>query len=135
MRHGVRPETTEAVLERIEKSGLANDTEFATFWARNRDQFSPRSDRAVRQELRQKGVAGEVIDAVLAELSGEDLRALKAGRAKLRTMRNLEERQFHSRMIGFLSRRGFAYSISREASRTLYGEAHSPMFETAFSKE
>ena len=51
-RHGVSPEAVKAVLTRLQETGLVDDAGFAGYWAGNRQQFSPRGDRAIRQGSR-----------------------------------------------------------------------------------
>jgi regulatory protein len=110
------------VVERLTHSGLLDDSEFAAYWLHNRKQFSPRSDRALRSELRQKGIDPEVIDAALNDLPGEEARALAAGRKRLRNVARLDESEFRHRMMGYLGRRGFSYATARTATDALWQE-------------
>jgi regulatory protein len=70
-KHLADKDTSEAVIEaalrRLEHMGYLDDRAFARYWVENRDTFKPRSPRALRYELRQKGVTDSVIDEVLDE--------------------------------------------------------------------
>jgi regulatory protein len=121
-RHGVSPEVVEAVLTRLAGTGLIDDAGFAGYWAGNRQQFSPRGDRAIRQELAQRGVARDVIAEALTSLPDESERALGAGRKKLRTFASLSEDHFRRRMTAFLQRRGFDYQVARSATDAIWSE-------------
>ena len=90
-----------------------NDEAFATFWLENREQFKPRGARALRYELRQKGLADNVIDNALQDLEESEL-AWDAVQSKLRRWQNLSEEQFRKKLLGFLSRRGFNYDTIRD---------------------
>ena len=116
-----------AVLDRLRVARLVDDAAFARYWIANRDAFSPRGERALRAELRQKGISDEVVAAVLAEAesaneSGEASRAVEAGRKKARQLRGLERQVFRQRLSGFLARRGFGYGEIREAVDALWDE-------------
>src|SRR5436190_18294055 len=54
------PEIIEAALARLDRLDLVNDHAFTTFWVESREQFSPRGARALKNELRMKGVEREV---------------------------------------------------------------------------
>src|SRR5438132_13535580 len=59
------PEVIESVLARLDHLDLVNDHDFASFWVETREHFSPRGAYALKNELRMKGVAREVADAVV----------------------------------------------------------------------
>ena len=111
-----------AVIERLQRSGLIDDSEFARFWVENRQTFRPRSARALRVEMRQKGLDREVIDEALEGLGDEEEIAYVAGRRKTAAFRSLEEREYMQKMLGFLQRRGFHYEAASRAARRLYEE-------------
>ena len=114
------PETAvEAVIERLERAGLLNDQEFARFWVENRDRFKPRSERALRYELRQKGISDADIDLALEALDEEDA-ARRAAEDRARRYRNADEETFRKRMSDFLARRGFSYGIIRDVVDQLW---------------
>lgn len=100
----------EAVIERLTRAGLLDDHEFARYWIENRLEFNPRGPRALRQELRQKGVS----DAVAAEaLTGfnEEAVARKAAESAARRLARLEPAEFRRRLAAYLARRGFSYPV------------------------
>ena len=100
------------VVERVTREGYLDDQAFADFWVDNRTRFRPRSARALRHELREKGVAPDVIDQALTELDEGDA-AWDAVAGRLDRWRDLDEREFAQKLIGFLSRRGFSYAVAR----------------------
>ncbi len=63
---GYRPELIETALDRLISLGLLDDAAFATAWVESRDRAHPRGERALRQELRRRGLADSVIDEALA---------------------------------------------------------------------
>lgn len=101
-------------IERLKKNHHLDDTEFARFWIENRERFKPRSARALRYELRQKGIDNGVIDEALAEID-EELSAWAALEPRVDRWRNLDEQEFRKKAMGFLGRRGFGYGVARGA--------------------
>src|SRR5579883_3584106 len=70
------PEIIEAALARLDRLDFVNDRSFAEFWIENREQFSPRGARAIKSELRMKGVEREVVDELVDDEQDEE-RALR----------------------------------------------------------
>jgi regulatory protein len=63
---GYRAELVDGAIERLTDLGMLDDAAFATSWVESRDRARPRGARALRDELRRKGVAPDVIEAALA---------------------------------------------------------------------
>ncbi len=103
----------DAAIEKMTTMGYLDDAAFARYWVDNRSQFKPLSHRALRQELRQKGLSDAVIDEALGELGESDL-AYKAATTQLRKLRNRSVREFKTKMNAFLQRRGFSYSTTQD---------------------
>jgi regulatory protein len=121
-RKAVDPDIVDAVIDRLKRINLVNDDEFARFWVENRQNFRPRGARALRVELRQKGLASETIEDALGSIGDEGDIALGAGRKKMGSYRGLDDRAFLTRMIGFLQRRGFDYGVASRSARSLLEE-------------
>ena len=64
---GYRSELVEAAIVRMTELGYLDDGAFARAWVESRDRAHPRGERALRQELRLKGIDHQVVDAVLGE--------------------------------------------------------------------
>ena len=109
-KQGYEAEVIEAVLERLERSGLINDGQFAQAWVDNRSEFRPRGRRALSMELRQKGLDDEAIESALSELD-EDSLAIQAARKQARKLHGLPKPDFRRKLAGFLARRGFGYGV------------------------
>lgn len=123
-RKETQPEMIDAVLARLDRLDLVNDHAFASFWLESREQFSPRGSHALKNELRMKGVARDVVDELVDNEKDEE-RALAAGRKKalsLVRMPDIDYATFRSRLGSFLQRRGFGYGIATRTVRTLWQE-------------
>ncbi len=104
------------VVKELEDQELINDESFATWWIEDRSYFKPRGKRALIFELRAKGVAKEVIEAVLDKLDLSEVELAKAILNKKRLVferldKNLRQEQIRK----LLSRRGFTYEAIKKA--------------------
>ncbi|HYU71726.1 MAG TPA: RecX family transcriptional regulator, partial [Ktedonobacteraceae bacterium] len=118
------PETIDAALARLDRLDLINDHTFASFWVESREQFSPRGARALKNELRMKGVEREVVEEMIDDEKDEE-RALRAGRKKalsLVRIPSMDFATFRARLGSFLQRRGFGYEVSTRTIRALWKE-------------
>ena len=102
----------EEVIDRLTTLNYVDDLEFARFWVRNREDFNPRGLMALRYELRQKGLADDIIEEALAEIDPTDS-AYRAARKKLRSLRGKEPEEQRQKLGAFLNRRGFSYEVAR----------------------
>jgi regulatory protein len=128
-RAGVGPELLERVVEKLRRHGLVDDAAFARYWIDNRERFSPRGARAIKAELRQKGLASEVITEEVDETDAIDEEAGARGVALKQAKRfaKLDQRTFRQKLWAVLARRGFDFdAISRaidEAWQAVNGAA------------
>jgi regulatory protein len=113
-----------SVMERLDRLDLVNDRAFASFWIESREHFSPRGSRALKNELRMKGVEREVTDELVNDDKDEE-RAMNAGQKKafsLVRIPGIDYATFRTRLGSFLQRRGFGYEITARTVRTLWQE-------------
>ena len=118
------PEIIETALERLDRLDFVNDRTFAGFWIESREHFSPRGARALKNELRMKGVERDVVDELVNDEQDEE-RALRAGRKKAMSLlntSNIDYATFRNRLGPFLQRRGFAYQVVTKTVRELWKE-------------
>lgn len=108
----------DAAIDRLINLGYLDDHAFAAFWVQSRNASKPLSPRALRYELRQKGVANAIIDEVLADLDAADS-ALRAAEIQARRLRGSTRRTFRDKLNGVLLRRGFSYGTVRDTIRQL----------------
>jgi regulatory protein len=115
------------VLARLIRRGWIDDKKFARQWVENRQEFHPRSERALRMELRRLGIPDDDAREALQGLEDADA-ALAAARKKapglIRAAGKSPDgsRAFQQKMTAFLASRGFDYSLSRESARTVWEE-------------
>lgn len=124
-RKDIAGEAIDEVIRRLKRAGLVDDREFARYWVRNRTQFNPKGVYALRQELRQKGVASVVIDEALADFD-EASAVRDAVEAGARRLAYNEPQDFRRKLTAYLARRGFSYALIKplveEKMEELYSE-------------
>jgi regulatory protein len=114
-KRGLSETQIESVVTRLERARLLDDEAFAQYWVENRERFRPRGARALRYELRTKGISETLIDAALAsvDLSAS---AYRAASRKAQQLSNLDEATFRKKLVGYLARRGFDYEVAQETA-------------------
>ena len=117
----IAPAVIDNALARLERMGDVDDRAFALYWIENRERFRPRGPRALRYELRQKGIPESMINEVLDGLDPASS-ARQAAEDKARRLRGLAPEAFRERLGAFLVRRGFEYDVVREVVDQLLAE-------------
>jgi regulatory protein len=107
---GTAPDLVDQVVERLRALGLIDDAAFAQFWVENRGRFNPRGARALKAELRQKGLAADLVahveDSVDEESGARDV-ALRYARR----LAKLDRQTFRQKLWAQLARRGFDFDV------------------------
>lgn len=120
-RRGFDNDSLETVVTRLKELGLVDDAAFAQFWKENRESFSPRSQWLTKLELRQKGVAEEIIDQVVDTIDDEDS-AYRAALKKARSLSWTDYQSFRRRLGEHLRRRGFSYRVINNVINRLWDD-------------
>lgn len=109
----VPEDVAEAVLDRFAEVQLVDDAEFAQMWVRSRAQTRSLARGALKRELSEKGIADDLAEDALGQLSDEDERASAVAliRRKLRRSMGLAERperdKIVRRLVSMLARKGY----------------------------
>ena len=133
-RAGYRPDLVEGAIARLTDLGVLDDEAFARAWVESRDRARPRGERALRDELRLKGIDREIADAVLLErhddpgaVAPDRIAAERLIGKNRRTLDRIDEpRKRRERAYALLARNGFDPETCREvASMVVSGEERS----------
>ena len=118
---GIEDDVAQAVIFRLQETGLVNDRDFAAAWATSRHRHKKLSKRIIAGELRQKGVMQEQIDEALAEIDDESeyQAAFDLACKKFNSMSRLEPEVQIRRIQSLLARKGFNFSIISRVLREL----------------
>ncbi len=120
-RRGFDTDTIDIVISRLREKKLVDDVAFAQYWADNRESFSPRSQWLTGLELRQKGIAGDIIDQVVNVVDDRD-NAYRAALSKATNLPRTDYESFQRRLGGYLRRRGFSYEVITHTVERLWQE-------------
>ena len=121
VRKGYSESIASGEMQRLVGTGLLDDEAFAEFWISNREQFRPRGQYALRQELRQKGIDDRIIDAMLVEIDDTE-NAYRAAKRKFSSWLQLEPDMARRKLSGYLRRRGFGYEAVQEVWERMRSE-------------
>jgi regulatory protein len=129
---GYQPTLVEGAIERLVDLGMLDDAAFARTWIESRDRARPRGERALRQELRLKGLDGTLVDEALGErgATGADVDELAARRVLARHSAALgrvtDPRARRQRAYALLARNGFDPETCGDAVRAFLAETDAP---------
>jgi regulatory protein len=107
-----------AVLDRFEEVQLIDDLEFARMWVRSRYQSRALARGALKRELADKGINGEIAEEALDQLTSEDElnSARDLIRRKIRPDWDLDDRLVRDkhvrRLVAMLARKGYPPSMA-----------------------
>lgn len=117
---GFTTDQVDTVIQRLKTERLLDDTRFSQSWIESRIHFHPRSHRMLRYELMQKGVAGTLIDDALKDSPADVDLAYQAASSYARRLDSHNWLVFRDRLYAYLARRGFSFSSSLPAVKTLW---------------
>ncbi|WP_233517882.1 regulatory protein RecX [Geodermatophilus marinus] len=111
---GVPDDAAERVLDRFTEVGLIDDAAFARAWVTSRQSGRGLARRALKAELRAKGVDGEVAEEALGQVEDQDewdaARRLVARRVP--GLRRVDRATAERRLVGMLARRGYGGGLA-----------------------
>ena len=138
---GYRADLVEGAIERMTELGMLDDDVFARAWVESRDRARPRGERAIRDELRLKGIDRSTVDLVMEERreaalgrsdedgadapDGPDRVAAERLLAKHRRslQRVADPRQRRQWAYALLARNGFDPETCREVAASVVADA------------
>ncbi len=118
-RKGIPAAVAEAVLDRYAEVGLVDDAAYAQAAVRSGHANRGLGRRALRAQLRHKGVDEEVAQRAVAAVGPEDeeRRARELVRRKLRTASARDELTLVRRLAAMLARKGYAEGLALRVVR------------------
>ena len=141
-RSGYPAALIEGVVARLAEVGLLDDTAYARGWLESRDRGRPRGERALRVELRQRGVPSEMAETALEERraaaeveagepSADDVAATRLLERRAAALgRGTDLRVRRQRAYGLLARNGFDPDVAGRVAGT-WSAAFSPDVDDA----
>jgi regulatory protein len=112
-------EIIERIITSLKDHKFLNDETFARSWVLNRARLKPKGKVLLKIELRQKGIADELIQKVLEEVQEEIPSELSQAKSlivkRMERMKGSTRDEIYSKVGGFLARRGFSWDVVKKA--------------------
>ena len=123
VKKGVPEDAASEALEALEGYGYIDDKRFASGYAIYLVEYKGLSPRAVRFELKKKGVSDTDMGPAIEGLFGEggideEAVALKVAQKKAATLKGVDREKARRRLMDHLRRRGFSFDIIRRVLKT-----------------
>jgi regulatory protein len=123
-RGGYEPAAIEHAIARLHEWRYLDDADFARRWVENRTAHRPRGRRLLQQELRHKGIDGEIARDAIDDADLDETGAAEAlARRRLPSYAGDEPAAIRRRLGAYLARRGYGYDVIRTALDRALGEA------------
>jgi regulatory protein len=117
---GFAPSVVDNVLVDLTETGLVDDAEFARSWVESRQAGGGIGRRRLRWELRRKGVAEELTEAVLERAASDETEAEQALiLAQKRLKGKTEDQKVVARVRRLLISRGFGFDTVDRVMRRI----------------
>jgi regulatory protein len=118
-RRGVPQDAAVTVLDRFGEVGLIDDAAFARAWVSSRQAGRGLARRALRAELRAKGVDPDTAEQAVELVHDDDERAAakRLVERRLSGMRRLDRATATRRLIGMLARKGYSGGVAAAVVR------------------
>ena len=111
-------EIIDEVIEELFEYKYLNDEEFAEAYINDRINFNPRGSFLIKKELREKGVAENIVDWKIKELLPEEKEmelAKEAAEKKIKSLnKDLDKNKIYQKVSAYLQAKGYAGWIIRE---------------------
>jgi regulatory protein len=112
-------EVVAKVISYLKELRFINDDEFARWWVDQRTSYRQRSKYVIGMELRQKGIAQDLIEKYVtenAETAVNDLEQAKIlAVKKIDRYRKYERQELYVKLGGVLARKGFSWYVIKRA--------------------
>nr|WP_239521801.1 regulatory protein RecX [Geodermatophilus sabuli] len=125
-KRGVPDDAAERVLDRFGDVGLIDDAAFARAWVSSRQTSRGLARRALKAELRAKGVDGEVADEAVALVDDQEEwdAARRLVDRRLPGLRRVDRVTAERRLLGMLARKGYGAGLAGWVIREALDREH-----------
>lgn len=111
------------VISKLKEQNFVNDEEFTRWWIEQRTKFKSKGMRLIKMELKQKGIADEIIQFQISnsnppaggQIANEKDRAKIVLKKALRKYHGLSKHELYQKLGSYLARRGFDFDTIKDA--------------------
>lgn len=122
-RGGFEQDAIEHAIARLHEWRYLDDADFARRWVENRTTHRPRGRRLLQQELRHKGIDGEIARDAIDDAELDETGAAETlARRRLPSYAGDEPAAIRRRLGAYLARRGYGYDVIRIALDRALGD-------------
>lgn len=115
LKRSISSSLIEKLIDDLTDLRFIDDTGFAKWWIEQRQTFRPKGERALKIELKNKGIDKEIVEGIFAQegvsKSRELENALTIAQKKFPLYKNLPAEKIKIRLSGVLARRGFTWEV------------------------
>ncbi|MBP9719448.1 MAG: regulatory protein RecX [Candidatus Levybacteria bacterium] len=118
-------EIIDAVVQKLKDMRFLNDREFAVSFVRSRTEYKPKAKAIIKMELKQKGIAAEIIEEVLqsrTENTDDKTIAKQLLIKRKKRYEGMEPNERYQKVGGFLARKGFSYDVIKSVIDEVFGK-------------
>lgn len=112
-------EQKDQVIAYLKDRRFIDDEEFARWLVDQRTRVTPKGERFIRMELKQKGISEEIITSVFNTKTEDTIDQVAIAKAliekKLSRYSHLSRREFYQKMGALLARRGFDWETIKKS--------------------
>lgn len=116
---GIEETMINETLSKLQESGLLNDERYAQEWVEERQQFKPRSRRALIYELHKKGIPDHLIQSAV-EAVDDFQSAYETAEKRLYRYEGLTKIEFRSKLGNYLAGKGYSYDVISDVTQRLW---------------
>lgn len=105
-----------SVIQKLKEQKFINDEDFVKWWVEQRTLIRPKASRVIKFELKQKGIAKDLIENAFENPKASDLEKARAIFQKniKKYSRFGDKRKAYEKMGRFLASKGFDYDIIKQ---------------------
>lgn len=111
-------ELISSIINKLKEQKFLDDFEFTKWWIEQRSRIKPKALRVIKFELKQKGIAKELIDKILdendAELISEYDKAIFLAKKKAKRLEGEDRQKQFEKLARFLAGKGFDWETIKE---------------------
>ena len=120
----IEEDIAQLALDRFEELGLINDQTFSDNFVSNTHQRRKLGKKALKQQLRSKGVSEEIANQAVSQISETDefQAALALALKKMRSIKHDDPQSQIRKIVGLLARKGYSAGLSFQVAKEVIND-------------
>ena len=120
----IEEDVAQVALDRFEELGLINDQTFSENFVSAPHQRRKLGKKALKQQLRSKGVSDEIANQAISQISDEDefKAALTLALKKIRSIQHDDPQSQIRKIVGLLARKGYSANLSFQVAKEVIND-------------